>query len=73
MCPKARVSPRKNRVPDRRVPLRLPGRPLLQNLRARARGLLVGLLVCAVLLPLGACGMSVKPSGQVVTEISVGR
>ena len=73
MCPKARVSPRKNRVPDRRVPLRLPGRPLRQNLRARARGLLVGLFACTVLLSLGACGMSVKPSGQVVTEISVGR
>ena len=40
---------------------------------SRAKALILGLLVCAALLPLGACGVTVKPSGQVATGISVGR
>ena len=44
-----------------------------KRLRSRAATLLVCFLVCTVLLPLGGCAVSVKPSGQVVTGISVGR
>ena len=43
------------------------------RLRERIAALILGFVVCVALLPVGGCGMSVKPSGQVVTEISVGR
>ena len=84
MCPKAHALRRKSPVPDRP---RLPSRPELPKLTllpaqqkltlprkwSRAKALILGLLVCAALLPLGACGVTVKPSGQVATGISVGR
>ena len=84
MCPKAHALRRKNPVPDRP---RLPQRPELLPLTQlpalkkqplprrwiRAKALILCLLVCAALLPLGACGVTVKPSGQVATGISVGR
>ena len=87
MCPKAHASRRKSPVPDRpRLPSLppLPELPPLTQLPAlqklplprrwsRAAALIMCLLVCAALLPLGACGVTVKPSGQVATGISVGR
>ena len=83
MCPKAHASRRKSPVPDRHLP-QLPELPPLTQLPAqkklplprrwrRLAALIVCLLVCAALLPLGACGVAVKPSGQVATGISVGR
>ena len=44
-----------------------------KRLRSGAAALLMCFLVCAALLPLGGCAVSVKPSGQVVTGVSVGR
>ena len=86
MCPKAHASRRKNPVPDRPLPqlFELPELPPLAQLPAqkklplprrwsRAVAVIMCLLVCAALLPLGACGVTVKPSGQVATGISVGR
>ena len=61
---------RKNPVPDRPP---LPERPPLPLRWSRVAALIVCLLVCAALLPVGACGVAVKPSGQVATGISVGR
>ncbi|MTJ94084.1 MAG: hypothetical protein F8N36_14680 [Desulfovibrio sp.] len=57
------------------LPLPRQARPGIPSgrLRNRAVPLLLVALACAVLLPVGGCGMSVKPSGQVVTEIGVGR
>lgn len=63
---------------------RLPGLPPLAQLsaqgklplprrRSRAAALILSVLVCTALLPLGGCGVSVKPSGQVVTGVSIGR
>ena len=63
---------------------RLPGLPPLAQLPAqrnlqlprrwsRAAALILSVLVCTALLPLGGCGVSVKPSGQVVTGVSIGR
>ena len=67
-------------MPDRRAGgvtgrPRLPGQPCLGQacLRARIAAVLVCFFVCALLLPLGGCGVTVKPSGQVVTGISLGR
>ena len=44
-----------------------------RRLVRRAAALLLCLWVCAALLPLGGCALKVKPSGQVVTDVSVGR
>ena len=86
MCPKAHASRRKNPVPDRPLPqlpellelpplTQLPAQKKLPLPRrwSRVAALVLCLLVCAALLPLGACGVAVKPSGQVATGISVGR
>ena len=60
MCRLARVLPRKNRVTN--------GRKLLRRMVV----LLLSVALCAALLNLGGCGLSVKPKGQVVTGVSVG-
>ena len=60
MCRLARVLPRKNRVTKGRKQLR------------RLALLLSCVALCAALLNLGGCGLSVKPKGQVVTDVSVG-
>ena len=65
-------------MPDRPLqPQRLPLAGLqaqrLVNLRNRVAVLMLGVLIFAALLATGGCGMSVKPRGQVVTDISVGR
>ena len=47
-----------------------------QRLPSRIRRLALLLpcvALCAALLALGGCGLSVKPKGQVVTGVSVGR
>ena len=61
MCRLARVLPRKNRVTKSRKLLR------------RMVVLLPCVALCAALLAVGGCGLSVKPKGQVVTGVSVGR
>ena len=43
------------------------------RLKNRLAGLLLAGMACVALLSVSGCGMSVKPSGQVVTEVSVGR
>lgn len=71
---------------DPRLPrlTRLPGLPPLAQLPAqrnlpllhrqsRAAAFILCVLACAALLPLGGCGVNVKPSGQVVTGVSIGR
>ncbi|WP_374289748.1 hypothetical protein [Desulfovibrio desulfuricans] len=40
---------------------------------ARRAALLLCVWICAALLSLGGCALNVKPSGQVVTDVSVGR
>lgn len=44
------------------------GRKLLRRMVV----LLLSVALCAALLNLGGCGLSVKPKGQVVTGVSVG-
>ena len=44
------------------------GRKLLRRMVV----LLLSVALCAALLHLGGCGLSVKPKGQVVTGVSVG-
>ena len=51
----------------RRNPV-IKGRKLLRRLAL----LLSCVALCAALLNLGGCGLSVKPKGQVVTDVSVG-
>ena len=60
MCRLARVLPRKSRVTKSRKLLR---RMVLLSL---------SVALCAALLNLGGCGLSVQPKGQVVTGVSVG-
>ena len=60
MCRLARVLPRTNRGTK--------GRKLLRRMVV----LLRSVALCAALLNLGGCGLSVKPKGQVVTGVSVG-
>ena len=56
----AHVLPRKSRVTKSRKLLR------------RMALLLLSVALCAALLNIGGCGLSVKPKGQVVTGVSVG-
>ena len=61
MCRLAPALPRRSRVTK--------GRKLL----CRIALLLPCVALCAALLAVGGCGLSVKPKGQVVTGVSVGR
>ncbi|WP_374282558.1 hypothetical protein [Desulfovibrio sp.] len=65
--------PRRAHQPQRPQPSHLIRLCGLACMRGRAAALILGVMFCTALLPLGGCGMSVKPSGQVATEISVGR
>ena len=60
MCRLAHASRRRNPVTKGRKQLR------------RLALLLSCVALCAALLNLGGCGLSVKPKGQVVTGVSVG-
>ena len=60
MCNLAHVLLRKSRVTK--------GRKLLRRMVL----LLSCVALCAALLNLGGCGLSVQPKGQVVTGVSVG-
>ena len=44
----------------------------MPSLMRRRALLLPCVALCAALLALGGCGLSVKPKGQVVTGVSVG-
>lgn len=68
-CRKVPASHRRNRVPEARKLLRRLTLPLRRVALSVA---LCGVL-CAAVLVLSACGVSVKPSGQVVTSVGVGR
>ena len=58
----------------RRVPALLRRNPVTKGrkLLRRMALLLSCVALCAALLNLGGCGLSVKPKGQVVTGVSVG-
>ena len=67
--------PRQPRQPELPQLAQLPAQGKLPLTRrwSRAAALILCVLVCTALLPLGGCGVKVKPSGQVVTGVRVGR